>query len=85
MNEIFSEAEKASMDNVIMFPGETKPAPAEPSDVERRLAQRFGISQSELRMAIKPLFMLMYDHGVSNLSIARDGAKAIISVDGKPI
>jgi len=36
MNEIFSEAEKASMDNVIKFPGEMKPAPAEPSDVDCR-------------------------------------------------
>jgi hypothetical protein len=47
--------------------------------------ERFGISERQLRDAIRPLFLLMHDHGVTNLAIARDGTKAVISVDGQII
>lgn len=49
----------------------------------RRLAERFGITQAELHAAIKPMFLLMHDHGIGNLSIDRNGAKAVVTVDGQ--
>jgi hypothetical protein len=45
--------------------------------------QRYGVSQRELHNAIKPLAMLMYQHGMVNVSITRDGSRALVTVDGK--
>ena len=70
------------MTNVISLKG-AKPVPAETAVAERKLMERFGIDERLLRDAIRPLFMLMHDHGVSNVAIERDGAKAVITVDGK--
>lgn len=49
----------------------------------RRLADRFGVSPDELHAAIKPMFLLMHDHGIGSLTIERDGMKAMITVDGR--
>lgn len=57
----------------------------EVSDLEKRLASRFGITQAQLHAALKPLFLLMYDHGIENVTIARDGMKAVVSVDGESL
>ncbi|KVV40963.1 hypothetical protein WT27_13665 [Burkholderia territorii] len=57
----------------------------EASDFEKRLASRFGITQAQLHAALKPLFLLMYDHGIENVSIARNGMKAVVSVDGESL
>ncbi|WP_321820723.1 MULTISPECIES: hypothetical protein [unclassified Burkholderia] len=50
-----------------------------------RLAERFGVTQAELHAAIKPLFLLMHEHGIESLAINRDGTKALVTVDGKPM
>jgi hypothetical protein len=71
------------MSNVIQLRVDGEPAKAELSEPERRLVSRFGVDQAQLHAAIKPLFLLMYDHGIGSVSIARDGAKAVITVDGK--
>ncbi|MFL9922375.1 hypothetical protein PQR75_45470 [Paraburkholderia fungorum] len=52
---------------------------------ERRLRERYGFGESELREAIKPLFRLMHSHGVASIGIERDGAKLMVKVDGKAV
>jgi hypothetical protein len=68
---------------VIKFPSATETSAVEQTDTERRLMQRYGVSQRELHNAIKPLAMLMYQHGMVNVSITRDGSRALVTVDGK--
>ncbi|MBB2984257.1 MAG: hypothetical protein V4793_29270 [Paraburkholderia tropica] len=57
----------------------------EASELERRLATRFGIKTAQLHAAIKPLFLLMHDHDIGNVSISRDGTKAVVTVDGESL
>jgi hypothetical protein len=72
------------MTNVIPLHG-GKPGPVETTVAERKLIERFGIDERLLRDAIRPLFLLMHDHGVSNVSIERKVTQALITVDGKRI
>jgi hypothetical protein len=72
------------MTNVIPLKADAPSAAPEPSEPERRLAERFRMNERQLRDAIRPLFLLMHEHGVSNVTIDRDGSKAVISVDGNP-
>jgi len=30
-----------------------------------------------------PLFLLMHGHGIGNVSVSRDGTKAVVTVDGE--
>ncbi|MFC5427959.1 hypothetical protein ACFPTO_03915 [Paraburkholderia denitrificans] len=53
------------------------------SELEQRLITRFGIKQAQMHAAIKPLFLLMHDHGIGTVSIERDGTKAIVTIDGE--
>ncbi|ARL04256.1 hypothetical protein [Burkholderia pseudomallei] len=49
------------------------------------LLTRYGVSQKDLREAIRPLFFLMHDRGIGNIALARDGTKLMITVDGKAV
>lgn len=49
------------------------------------LLNRFGVTSEETRAAIKPLLLWMYDHGIPDLKIQRDGAKAMITINGTAI
>jgi LDH2 family malate/lactate/ureidoglycolate dehydrogenase len=49
----------------------------------RRLDARFGISEAELHAAIKPLLLLMHDHGIGAVSIQREDTTPVITVDGE--
>ncbi len=69
------------MSNVI--PLRTSAAGA--SELERRLAERFGISASQLQAAIRPLFLLMHDYGISEVSIRRGDMKAVVTIDGESL
>lgn len=73
------------MENVIPLRNDAPQTTAVPADQERRLVERFGFSERQLRDAVRPLFLLMHDHGVKSLAIAVDGSKAVISVDGKAL
>ena len=53
------------------------------TELEQRLIARFGVKQAQVHAAIKPLFLLMHDHGMETVSIVRDGAKAIVTIDGE--
>ncbi|HKR42544.1 MAG TPA: hypothetical protein VJU59_23215 [Paraburkholderia sp.] len=68
------------MSNVIQLRAED-----EASEFERRLVARFGIKAVQLHAAIKPLFMLMHDHDIGNVSITRDGNRALVTVDGESL
>lgn len=46
------------------------PSTATSIEVEKSLHERFGITTEEMRVNIKPLFMLMLDHGMSSIMIA---------------
>jgi hypothetical protein len=52
-------------------------------EAARRLAGRFGVTQAELHAAIKPMFLLMYDHGIGSLTIDRDDTRAVVTIDGQ--
>ena len=43
------------------------------------LLNRYGVTAEELQAKIKPLFLLMNDHGIENLSIKRIGKKVSIT------
>ncbi|MFP3637635.1 hypothetical protein [Paraburkholderia sp. SIMBA_054] len=66
---------------MLPFKGAAAQESAGLTESERRLAQRFGISKHELHDAIRPLFLLMHEHGITNIAIDRDGTKARIVVD----
>ena len=51
-------------------------------ELEKRLRDRFKLTSKELRMNIKPLFMLMFDHDISSISIDRNGTKCVVTIDG---
>jgi hypothetical protein len=58
---------------------------AAPSEIEKNLQERFGITAEEMRNQIKPLFMFMLDHGMTSITIDRTGTQCLLSVDGKQI
>ena len=60
-----------SADNIVEFP------------VPDDLVRRFGVSSKQLRAEIKPLILFMYEHGIPDLTIKRDGAKVEITIIGK--
>lgn len=50
------------------------------------MMRRFGITREELKDAIKPTFLWMYDHGITDLRIARKDQKDTqpeITIDGR--
>ncbi|MCA8198495.1 hypothetical protein [Burkholderia vietnamiensis] len=49
------------------------------------LLTRYGVSQKDLREAIRPLFFLMHDRGIGNIALTRDGTRLMITVDGKAV
>ena len=53
------------------------------SESEKRMAARYGVTPAELRAAIKSAFLLMHDHGMGSLTIEREGAKAVVTIDGQ--
>jgi hypothetical protein len=73
------------MTNVIEFRTDRRAATDESGEPDRRLAERFGVDQQQLRATIMPLLLLMYDHGIGSVKVDREGAKALITIDGKPV
>lgn len=53
--------------------------------MEKSLQDRFGITTEDMRNQIKPLFMFMFDHGMTSITIDRTGTQCLISVDGDQI
>lgn len=49
------------------------------------LLNRYGVTSEETSTTIKPLVLWMYDHGIPDLRIHRDGAKALITINGVAI
>lgn len=62
-----------SENNVIEFPAQDD------------LVRKYGVSSDQLRAAIKPLFLFMYDHEIPDVTIKRDGAKCVITINGQNI
>ncbi|MBA9859147.1 hypothetical protein [Ralstonia insidiosa] len=73
------------MSNVIQLRVDGGPTQDEQAELERRLATRFGVNQAQLHEAIRPLFLLMHAHGIGKVTIDREGTKALVTVDGKPL
>ena len=46
---------------------------------DSELTRRFGVSDGAVREAMKPLFLLMFRHGVSSFNIERDGTRAHVT------
>lgn len=47
------------------------------------LLTRFGATADEVRAEIKPMVLWMCDHGITDLRIQRDGAKAMLTINGR--
>lgn len=64
-----------------MTPGDL--VSAETLDDEKRLRteaeRRFGVADATIREAMKPLFLLMFRHGIRSFPIERDGTRAKVS------
>jgi hypothetical protein len=52
---------------------------------EQNMRDRFGISSADVRAQVKPIFLWMYDHGISSLEIVRNDKQAHITIDGKQV
>lgn len=58
---------------------------SEESSPSSALLERFGVTSEEARAQIKPLFMWMYDHGITDLRIERNVTQAQVTIDGKAL
>jgi hypothetical protein len=47
---------------------------------EQRLLTSYGLRSADVHAAIRPLFLLMHKHDVPNVSLSREGAKALVTV-----
>lgn len=61
------------------------PRKEQDSDPRHPLTNRFGVTPEQLHKALVPLFLLMHDHGITNVSVARDHLKALITIDGQTL
>lgn len=46
---------------------------------------RFGATTAEMREQMTPLFLWMYDHGITQFSIERNGTQAMVTLNGVSI
>lgn len=53
--------------------------------LEHRLDARYGLTPEQLREAIKPVFLLMAQYGIGNVSIDKAGTNAVVTIDGKQV
>lgn len=59
------------------------PIPFPSADV-RRLKNKHDTSPEQLKAMVRELFLWMHDHDVASVQVLRDGAKALIVIDGRP-
>ncbi|MBN3761200.1 hypothetical protein [Burkholderia sp. Ac-20365] len=71
--------DKQELTNVIPLHG------GDPNSSALRLANRYAVTTEQLQAAIRPLFLLMHDRGIGNIVIARDGKKALLTIDGETL
>lgn len=55
------------------------------SQEEQNMYERFGITSAEVRAQIKPLFLWMYDHGITSINITRNDKFANVTIDGSQV